>query len=374
MIFLANCNTQSHDALNSSDHHAPSVVSSPSNTANSSQHGENISLNSCDMQLLSPDLASILYSFNDLFEHALFPANLIRSASSAGETVTRNSQEMHASVPKRAETFNGASSKESDAININADILKSRVYKNEKKSDHLHHHHHHHGHEMAKSHNIIHTDMSADSGYHSRLCVDQNHDIDPENCSCTAIRENADSQSNLSQKNGKIMQRKTHSDTNNNLAEQQKEATVAGETDESSDVFIQQQQQNGTSTAASMPKAHFESILKFILDDYMRIKCENETLRSQLETRNKSIDMLKTTMEECKVQFLRSFFFLPQIFEFEWVVFKRGNILTCTKMNSFSQKINKKYRLFYQINKKFTKEYFVNFLIYSVKYSILFHL
>ena len=50
---------------------------------------------------------------------------------------------MHASIPKRAETFNGASSKECPMsnININADILKSRVYKNAVSAGCIHHPH-----------------------------------------------------------------------------------------------------------------------------------------------------------------------------------------------------------------------------------------
>jgi hypothetical protein len=36
----------------------------------------------------------------------------MRSASSAGETMTRANHDPHTSIPKRAETFNGASSKD----------------------------------------------------------------------------------------------------------------------------------------------------------------------------------------------------------------------------------------------------------------------
>jgi hypothetical protein len=301
------------EALNLSDsamniHHSQSIVSSPTTnntntnaSVNATVNGENLSLISCDMQL-SPDLANILYSFYNLFDHALFPANLIRSASSAGETVTRNSQEVHASVPKRAETFNGASSKECPMsnININADILKSRVYKNaisascihhsdhDKKNENRgskesgkmnkHHHHHHHHHRHHHNGDVgTNTDLSADSGYHSRLCVDQNHDTDPENCSCTFIFESGTANKNF----------------NDQRLSENCEAL-------DQDTLLEDVNQQNTSQA-SMPKAHFESILKFILDDYMRLKNENENLRTQLSKKDKSIDTLKSTMEECKV-------------------------------------------------------------------------
>jgi hypothetical protein len=275
-------------------------VSTNSSNTNGNNNDENISLSSCDMQL-SPDLANILYSFNNLFDHALFPANLIRSASSAGETVTRNNQEMHASMPKRAETFNGASSKECPMsnININADILKSRVYKSAVSAGCIHHHHgghdkksesrssnesvkmkkhHHHHHQNGDG--VTNTDLSADSGYHSRLCVDQNHDVDPENCSCTFIFENTSASKSFNHKRPNEKCEVLDQDT---LIE---------------DIHRRHQQ----ASHASIPKAHFESILKFILDDYMRLKNENEMLRTQLNKKDKSIDTLKSTMEECKVK------------------------------------------------------------------------
>lgn len=46
-----------------------------------------------DMQL-SVDLANLLYSFNSIIESSLFHGNLMRSASSAGETITKNSHEV----------------------------------------------------------------------------------------------------------------------------------------------------------------------------------------------------------------------------------------------------------------------------------------
>jgi hypothetical protein len=38
-----------------------------------------------------------------------------------------------------------------------------------------------------------------------------------------------------------------------------------------------------TVNGASMPRAHFESILKYILNDYVRLKNENDTLRKELD-------------------------------------------------------------------------------------------
>jgi hypothetical protein len=85
-------------------------------------NGNNVEPNE---MLLSNDLANILYSFNNLLEDNLFQGSLIRSASSAGETITRNNQIVHVSVPKRAETFNGASSSKENqhlAADINGNL------------------------------------------------------------------------------------------------------------------------------------------------------------------------------------------------------------------------------------------------------------
>ena len=251
---------------------------------------------------LSPDLANILYSFNNLFEQSLFPANLMRSASSAGETITRSSQEAHVSIPKRAETFNGASSKESQmsSININADILKARVYKNaisagcinglmngsakidgsatsgatiSSSSDS--------GCSVVNSNIIISSDLSADSGYHSRLCVDQNHDT--ENCSCTVFDSNLNKIKQLS-----LANRKANGKSNSKSSNGTSASSCSNSTSSSS----------GTT---SIPKTHFESILKYILNDYVRLKSENESLKRELEAKNGSLGVLKSTMEECKV-------------------------------------------------------------------------
>ena len=133
----------------------------------------------------------------------------MRSASSAGETVTKNTQDPHVSIPKRAETFNGASSsKESQisTLNINANILHSYLHKSSTMND---------ANSSEGSVRISKTssnasdtaaggarsnansDLSTDFGYHSRLCVDLNHDLDDDNCSC-ALFDNNNSVNNTS--------------------------------------------------------------------------------------------------------------------------------------------------------------------------------
>ena len=57
----------------------------------------------------------------------------MRSASSAGETVTKSGQEAHASMPKRAETFNGASTTKDPpmpTLNINGTFLDLSLFLN----------------------------------------------------------------------------------------------------------------------------------------------------------------------------------------------------------------------------------------------------
>ena len=103
------------------------------------------------------------------------------------------------------------------------------------------------------------SDTSADFGYHSRLCVDLNPDLDGENCSCS-LEGNANSQA-ASSAGGK------------------KGAKACG---------------GGRRSATSITRGQFEGILKTILGDYVRIKNENEVLRRELEARGGSPgDILK---------------------------------------------------------------------------------
>lgn len=168
----------------------------------------------------------------------------MRSASSAGETVTQRhvAQDPHISMPKRAETFNGASLKDS-ILNINANLLQTYLNKDgPEKSDSL-----------AIRYIAANSDLSSDFGYHSRLCVDINHDIDGDNCACSL------------------------SDANHSLLKSGKK--IAGEKD-----------------ATLISKGQFEGILKTILNDYMRIKGENEQLRRDLEISDSSLAKIKSSL------------------------------------------------------------------------------
>jgi len=238
---------------------------------------ENTDNNSGTDMNISPDIANILYSFNNLIEQNIFQSNLMRSASSAGETVTRNTQDPHVSMPKRAETFNGASSsKESQVstLNLNANILQSYLHKanNITESDS--------GEGSLKtisktSSNASDTlvvrpsansDLSTDFGYHSRLCVDLNHDIDGENCSCSMFDANHSVSNKGKSKNIKNLNGRK----NSNAPEENK--------------------------SMSLTKGQFESMLRTILSDYMRIKSENEQLRREIEISNSSLAKIKSSL------------------------------------------------------------------------------
>jgi hypothetical protein len=123
-------NQNNNETLNLSDlalnNQQNSSVSSPIKTnldCNFINNNNNSNTNNLDNNemVLSNDLANIIYSFNNLIQDNLFHGNLMRSASSAGETVTRNNQIIHVSIPKRAETFNGASSSK-ETQNLSSDI------------------------------------------------------------------------------------------------------------------------------------------------------------------------------------------------------------------------------------------------------------
>lgn len=141
---------------------------------------------------------------------------------------------------------------------------------------------------------VTHTnsDLSADSGYHSRLCVDLNHDIDGENCSCTFFENN-----NPNSKFNKLKMLKNNSNLNrqtNNGACSNKSSFSSTTSSSSSTTSTCGSSTTGSNTpstqttmtnlnGASMPRAHFESILKYILNDYVRLKNENDTLRKELD-------------------------------------------------------------------------------------------
>lgn len=201
--------------------------------------------NSNDINL-SADLTSLLYSFNGLYEQTLFNninGNLImRSASSAGETVTKYNTDAsinaHLSIPKRAETFNGISkdSQTIDTINLNSDLAsKSRdIFKNS-------------------------IDLS---------------DINPYL---------------LSNESNQKQQQSSSADLNNLNQDN-------GSSSNCSSLSIEQLNKS------KINKNHLENILRFILSDYMKLKTENQSLLKELEIKNKSIDLLRATMDECKDQ------------------------------------------------------------------------
>ena len=210
---------------------------------------------------LSSDLASLLLSFNCLMEQQMFQnyngSLIMRSASSAGETVTKNNMDLaaHLSIPKRAETFNGISKdSQIDSINLNADLVgKARTFKNSVNLNDVNAYlleDLSNGKQQNEQNQHQQQSFSTDSG----LCVDLNHDVVDGSSNCSSM-----SLENL----------------NNEYYKQ---------------------------STAKINKTQFEAILRFILNDYMRLKKENESLNKELEMKNKSINILRTTMDECKDQ------------------------------------------------------------------------
>jgi hypothetical protein len=232
----------------------------------------------------------------------------MRSASSAGETITRGNQEVQISIPKRAETFNGASSsKESQLINFSAaDMIKSRMYSSQasssvvdddgsmksgcgaskaagtannsacklNKAAHSN---------CSSSH--TNSEESGESGYHSRLCMDFNHDADAsESCSCSgaSYTENSSHNEMVKIKN-----------------------------------LLQTPNSNGTT---SISKTHFESILKYILTDYVRIKNENENLKREVDGKNETIEQLRKALDDRKVNFIVFLFLICINFNFSVLI------------------------------------------------------
>lgn len=232
---------------------------STSSSVNSSGHGSLHETKSTKESItndlnLSSDLASLLYSFNGVIEQSMYNNHnnnlIMRSASSAGETVTKYNPDLiaHLSVPKRAETFNGISKdSQIDLVNLNSELIsKSRNYKNsidltDVKPYLLN--------DGSNKQQINSTSLSAESG----LCSDLNQDIIDIGSNCSS--------SSLEQLN-------EYKQTN----------------------------------ATKMNKSQMENILRFVLNDYVRLRSENETLHKELEMKNKSIDLLRNTMDECKDQ------------------------------------------------------------------------
>ncbi len=77
-------------------------------------------IENCDTPFTDADIDCLVEALGQNQNERITLNHLMRSASSAGETATRSNQDIHASMPKRAETFNGASSKEMNiSMNIN---------------------------------------------------------------------------------------------------------------------------------------------------------------------------------------------------------------------------------------------------------------
>ena len=64
---------------------------------------------------------------------------------------------------------------------------------------------------------------------------------------------------------------------------------------------------SGGGGTASIPRAHFERMIKFLLKDYIWLKSDNEGHRRELQSRDKTIDVLRKVIDECKVVQLEKF-------------------------------------------------------------------
>jgi len=257
--FRCNSNVSTSSSLTSSG--IGSMYSDSSDTKKLIKQSTSSSNN--DMNL-SSDLASLLFSFNGLMDQQMFQNHngslIMRSASSAGETITKHNMDLaaHLSIPKRAETFNGTSKdSQIDSVNLNADLVaKARIFKNSVNLsdvnsylvDELNNNKQYN--QQNNQQKQQQQSFSADSGF----CVDLNHDVvdGSSNCSSMSLEH-----------------------LNNEYSKQ---------------------------STAKINKSQLESILRFILNDYMRLKNENEVLNKELEIKNKSIDILRNTMDECKDQ------------------------------------------------------------------------
>lgn len=207
---------------------------------------------------ISSDIAGLILTFNSLLSNNM-TVNLMRSASSAGETITKCSQDNQICIPKRAETFNGASSsKESQMsiININAELFqKSKIFQsNSSKNCET----------LSTTTNTesdysTTTNKSADSGYQSKSCCIY-ADIDQSVTACIC-NDKPDEKNNFFNEN----------------------------------------------SLQSLPRNNFEQMLRTILNDYTKTKKENFELRKSLENKDKSIDLLKKALDEYKVRNLINF-------------------------------------------------------------------
>ena len=105
----------------------------------------------------------------------------------------------------------------------------------------------------------LNTDLCGDSGYQSRLCVNLNHELDGENCVCTCCLDN-----------------KQNISPENNI-------------------------QDELSTSKAY-KLQLESLVRYIIKDYVKIKEENASLKEDLDSKRKTIELLQEKVELIKVR------------------------------------------------------------------------
>ena len=113
------------DTLNIND----SGLCTSSLISTSTTNIENNSLSSYDTLFTEADINSLVEALSQNQNERITLSHLMRSASSAGETASRSNQDTHTSMPKRAETFNGASSKETNiSLSINGKQKKRILF------------------------------------------------------------------------------------------------------------------------------------------------------------------------------------------------------------------------------------------------------
>lgn len=228
-------------------------------------------------------------------------------------------------MPKRAETFNGASSTSKEEMNIScAEMLKSRMMYmktavasnttttmntatnssclNDLSS--CNHDHDHHASSSSSSSSTTGSNEDAksvsnrlsletttttggvDSAYQSRVGVDMNI-MDGEECSCVFV--------------GGDMSRKSTGCVS--CAGGYK--SVSRKSSGISRVATIDEGKSLNTGTASIPRAQFENMIKFLLNDYIRVKNDNEGLKRELQTKDNTIDVLRKAIDECRVFIMR---------------------------------------------------------------------
>ena len=232
------------------------------------------SLASYDTLFTEADINCLVEALSQNQNERMTLSNLMRSASSAGETASRSNQEIyHTSIPKRAETFNGASAAKENNISMNInEISKSRNHKVSSSSSSFINC----GSSISSGSNNdtnvknlnLNTDLSGDSGYQSRLCVNQNHELDGESCVCTCCSEYSNKNSN------------------------------------EEDIL--------SCSKTSSYKLRLEDLVRYIIKDYVKLKEENSCLKEDLENKQKTIDSLQQKFDSIKV---KNYKYLKPVFE-----------------------------------------------------------